>query len=98
PRLPWVEFTRTLLRADNRTPSLSATRTITISVNETNSAPALASPGPQSIDEKTLLGFTLTAPDSDVVAGVADTVTYSISAGSQTHRKSVTQRTGRGPR
>ena len=76
-------YTVTFKVADNGTPSLSATRTITIQVNETNSAPALANPGPQSINEKTLLSFTLTAPDSDVVAGIADTVTYSISSGSQ---------------
>lgn len=61
-----------------------ANQTITINVTEINEAPTLANPGNKSIDEKAALAFSLTATDSDVAAGIADTVSYSIHSGSLT--------------
>jgi len=53
----------------------SNTGTVQITVNSVNDQPVLASIGSQSVDEETLLTFTVSATDNDV----ADTVTLSIS-------------------
>ena len=59
-----------------------ADQTVTITVNEANDPPVLASPGNRTLDERTRVNVTLTANDGDIVAGVADTVNYSIVSGS----------------
>ncbi|MDB6110566.1 MAG: N-acetylmuramoyl-L-alanine amidase [Pedosphaera sp.] len=51
---------------DNGTPALSDFETISVVVDETNTAPVLASSANKSVVEETLLTFTATATDSDV--------------------------------
>ncbi|HYT89560.1 MAG TPA: putative Ig domain-containing protein, partial [Gemmataceae bacterium] len=58
-------------------------QTVTILVREVNTPPTLTNPGNQALDEQTPLSFSLTAADPDIVAGVADTVTYSVFSGLQ---------------
>ncbi|MFA5795511.1 MAG: putative Ig domain-containing protein [Candidatus Brocadiia bacterium] len=53
--------------------SLSDTKTVTITVNNVDRAPVLASPGNQNVNENQLLTFTLSATDPD-----GDTVVYSM--------------------
>ncbi|MFA5794301.1 MAG: SDR family NAD(P)-dependent oxidoreductase [Candidatus Brocadiia bacterium] len=50
--------------------SLSDTKTVTITVNNVDRAPVLASPGNQTVNENQLLTFTLSAtdPDGDVIS------------------------------
>ncbi len=62
-----VTFTAT----DNGTPVLSANETITITVTNTNRAPALAAIGNKTVAENALLTFTISATDAD-----GDTLTY----------------------
>ena len=52
----------------------------TFTVTAVNDAPVLTNPGNQTVDEETLLSFTLLASDPDVPA---NTLTYSISSGSE---------------
>jgi len=68
----------TIRVTDNGTPALSDFETISIVVNEVNSAPVLAPIGSQSVRETTLLTFTASATDSDLPS---QTLTYSIDAG-----------------
>jgi len=63
---------------DNGSPALNDFETITVTVNEANAAPVLASIGNKSVNEGTLLTFTASATDSDVPA---NTLTYSLDAG-----------------
>ena len=53
----------------------SDSETVTITPNNVNRAPVLASIGDKSVDENTLLGFTASATDAD-----GDTITYTASA------------------
>jgi hypothetical protein len=55
-------------------------QSITLTVREVNLPPDLSNPGNKSIDELTLLSFTLSASDPDIPA---NTLTYTISSGSQ---------------
>ncbi len=48
--------------------NLSDTETISVTVNDVNSAPVLAAIGNQSVDEETLLSFNAAATDSDLPA------------------------------
>ncbi|MBI3416297.1 MAG: putative Ig domain-containing protein [Verrucomicrobia bacterium] len=53
----------TVVVTDNGTPPLSATNTFTITVNEVNSAPVLASVGNRSVNEGSALNFVVSASD-----------------------------------
>jgi hypothetical protein len=53
---------------DNGTPALSASETITVTVNEVNSTPLLSNIPNQSVVEQQFLTFTAVASDSDVPA------------------------------
>ncbi len=55
----------TIRVTDNGSPSLSATQTFIVLVNEVNDAPILAGIAPQTVDEKTLLQFTNSASDPE---------------------------------
>ncbi|MEK7678284.1 MAG: Ig-like domain-containing protein, partial [Verrucomicrobiota bacterium] len=70
--------TITIRVTDNGNPSMSASETITISVLDTNSPPALAAVGNKSVVEGNLLTFTATATDPDIPA---QTLTFSLDAG-----------------
>jgi hypothetical protein len=65
----------TTVVTDNGTPSLSATNTFTVVVNEVNSAPILPVQTNQVIDPLTLLTVVNTATDSDIPA---NTLTYKL--------------------
>ncbi len=62
------DFPVTVRVTDNGAPSLSATRTFDIRVNEVNAAPKLAAIGSKTVDEETPLTFTVNASDSDLPA------------------------------
>ena len=62
---------------DNGTPTLSASETITITVNEVNVAPVLAPLGNKTNSEMTLLTFTASATDADVPTQI---LTYGLGA------------------
>jgi len=64
--------------ADNGTPVLFDTEEFTVSVNNENAAPVLASIGNQVVHEGDLLTFTALATDADVPP---DTLTFSLDAG-----------------
>ncbi len=51
--------------------------TITIAVGEVNRAPLLAPVGDKAVDEGSLLSFTISATDDDLIAGLPNTLTYS---------------------
>ncbi|MCF6264211.1 MAG: cadherin-like domain-containing protein [Xanthomonadales bacterium] len=63
-------YTFNVIVTDNGTnpANLTDLETITVTVNEVNTAPVLAAIGNQSIDEETLLSFTAVAADSDLPA------------------------------
>jgi len=63
---------------DNGVPSLSATQTLTIVVNEVNLPPILSPIPNQTNSEQTLITFTATASDSDIPA---NTLTFSLDPG-----------------
>lgn len=63
---------------DSGTPPLSNEKTITITVNEVNSAPTLAAIGNKTVDELTLLSFTAVGSDNDIPV---QTLTYSLANG-----------------
>jgi hypothetical protein len=63
-------YTLTSVVTDNGTPNLSATNTITVTVNEVNSAPVLPPSTNYTINELTTLTITNTATDSDIPANV----------------------------
>ncbi len=58
--------TFTVLVADNGSPPLTNSQSVTVVVNEVNQAPALALPGPQSLYELTALTVTNLATDPDL--------------------------------
>ena len=64
--------------ADGGTPPLGDSETITVTVGEVNTAPALAAIGNQSVNEGSQLTFTASATDSDLPA---DGLTFSLDAG-----------------
>jgi PA14 domain./Ricin-type beta-trefoil lectin domain. len=63
---------------DSGSPSFSATNSFTVTVNEVNQAPVLASIANQTINELTTLSLQLSASDADVPA---NTLTFGLSAG-----------------
>lgn len=68
----------TIRVTDSGTPNLSSTRSLTIVVNEVNTAPALSAVSDQTVDEGSALTFTATASDTDVPA---QTLVFSLDAG-----------------
>ncbi|MFK8012263.1 MAG: Ig-like domain-containing protein [Marinicellaceae bacterium] len=70
------DYTFDVIVADNGTGLLEDMETITVTVNEANIAPELASIGMQSIDEMEMLSFTATATDADMPS---QTLTFSLS-------------------
>jgi autotransporter-associated beta strand protein len=68
-------YTVKVVATDNGTPTLSATNTFTITVNEVNSAPSLTVPANQTINEQSLLSVSASASDSDIPA---NTLTFSL--------------------
>src|SRR5436190_1303152 len=63
---------------DNGSPALSAAETITVTVNEVNSAPVVTNPGNKTTNELANLAFTVTATDSDIPA---NTMSWSLTLG-----------------
>src|SRR5207249_747385 len=55
---------------DNGSPNLSAAQTIGVTVNEVNADPFLDPISNKTVDEGTLLSFTVTASDPDIPANV----------------------------
>ncbi len=70
-------FTVTFTATDNGIPSLSDTKSVTITVNEVNVAPVLGAIGDKTVDELVLLTFTATATDPDA----GQTLTFSLGTG-----------------
>jgi uncharacterized repeat protein (TIGR01451 family) len=71
-------YTITVQVTDNGVPPLSDTKSFTVTVNEVNSSPSLASIANQVINEQTLLTLALSAADPDIPA---NTLTYSLLSG-----------------
>ena len=69
-------FTFDIEVTDDGVPNLSDSETITVTVDEVDTAPVLASIGNHTTDEQTLLTFTASASDPDIPA---NTLTYSLS-------------------
>ena len=63
---------------DDGLPALADAKTFTVVVNEVNTAPALAAIPDKTLNEETLLTFTVTATDTDLPA---QTLTYSLDTG-----------------
>ena len=84
-------YNATITVTDGGTPSLSVSETITITVNEVNVAPVLDAIGNQSINEQATLTLTATASDQDLPA---DTLTFSLDAGSIALGMSINASTG----
>ena len=56
----------------------SDSEAVTVTVNEVNAAPVLASIGSKSVDELETLAFPVTATDADVIGGVDDSLVFSL--------------------
>jgi len=74
-------YSITLRATDNGSPALTASQTISVTVNEVNSPPVLAAIANRTINEQTLLTFTASATDPDLPA---QTLTYSLDLGAPT--------------
>ena len=68
-------FTLKTIVADNSTPQLKATNSLTVTVNEVNVAPVLPAQGDRSVAELSSLSVTNAATDSDVPA---NTLAYAL--------------------
>src|SRR5205823_13771513 len=66
---------------DNGSPPASSAQTVTITVNEVNTAPVLTAIGSKTVNEGTLLTFQAVATDADVPA---QALTYSLDSGAPT--------------
>src|SRR5439155_10536576 len=71
-------FPITVRVTDNGSPPLSDFETITVTVNEVNSAPVVANPGNKFVTVLSTLAFTVTATDSDIPA---NTIAWSLTLG-----------------
>jgi len=81
----------TVTVTDDGTGTLTDSETFTITVNDVNSAPVLASIGDRNVDENATLTFTATATDSD---DPSDTLSYSLDAASLARGMSIDSSTG----
>src|SRR4029453_19357791 len=63
---------------DNGIPSLSDTKSFTVTVNEVNTAPVLAAIANQTVNEGATLSFTVTATDPDLPV---NDLTYALEPG-----------------
>ncbi|MFO1458442.1 MAG: lamin tail domain-containing protein [Verrucomicrobiota bacterium] len=61
-------YTFTVRASDNGTPSRTGGTPVTITVNEFNQPPEIVDPGPQSVDERSLLRLHIEVRDSDLPA------------------------------
>lgn len=68
-------YTITTVVTDDGSPPLSATNTFAVTVDEVNTAPILAVPSDQTINELTTLSVSASATDSDIPA---NTLTFSL--------------------
>ena len=69
------QYVVTFTATDDGTPNLTDSEAVTITVGEVNDAPVLDPIGNRSVDEETLLQFTVTAGDpNDVPANARDAV------------------------
>ena len=71
-------FPVTIRVTDGGTPTLGDSQTFAVTVNEVNASPVVTNPGNKTVNEQTLLSFTLTATDADVPV---NTLTWSLDAG-----------------
>ena len=71
-------YTFSVVVADDGSPTLSDSQSITVTVNEVNVAPLLAAIGSQTVNEGETVSLTATATDADVPA---NTLTFSLDAG-----------------
>src|SRR5205814_1912772 len=74
-------YSVTVRVTDNGSPALGDSETISITVNEVNSAPSLAFIGNQTVNEGNTLTFTAVASDPDVPA---NTLAFSLDPGAPT--------------
>ena len=81
----------TIIVTDSGTGNLIDSESITVTVNDTNTAPVLDPIGDQSVNEGATLSFTATATDSDLPA---DTLTYSLDGASVGLGMSIDPNTG----
>jgi hypothetical protein len=75
------DFPVTYVATDNGTPPMSGSATNTISIVAGNTAPVVTAPANQTVDEGTLVSYTVTATDGDVPA---QTLTWSLEPGAPT--------------
>jgi hypothetical protein len=68
-------YTITVRVTDNGSPSMSDQKSFTVTVNEVNRPPVLAAISNKTVDEQTLLAFTVSATDPDLPA---NTLRYSL--------------------
>ena len=74
-------YTITVRVTDDGSPALSDSESFTVTVNEKNAAPVLASIGDQTVSEGATVQFTASATDSDVPA---QSLTFSLDSGAPT--------------
>ena len=79
-------FPVTYTATDNGTPPMSGSATNTITVGSTNAAPVVANPGNRTVNEGTLLAYTVTATDADG----GQTLTFTLGPGAPTGAASTT--------
>src|SRR5207237_4368958 len=72
-------YTLTIRLTDDGTPAASAAKTFTITVNESNTPPALAPIADRTVNEGDLLTFSISESDEDLPP---QSLTYSLDAGS----------------
>ena len=84
-------FTFDVVVTDNGSPNLADSETITVTVNEVNTAPTLNAIGNQSVDELSPLNFTATASDADAPA---NTLSFSLDAAALANGMSIDAASG----
>jgi hypothetical protein len=86
------DYNITFVATDNGSPSLSDTKTVSIHVNEVNTPPTLAVPGPKTIAVGSTLTFSVNSTDTDIplntitlsMSGLVSGMSFSTSAGNPT--------------
>ncbi len=72
------DYSVTVRVTDNGTPSLSDSKSFTVTVNRVNTAPTMSPISPRTVNEGSLLTLTVSGSDTDVPA---QTLTYSLVSG-----------------